>query len=749
MTTPQTISEALGGVRAGAGFLCRCPAHDDQHRSLSVGPGKLQAIVLNCKAGCPQNNVIAALKQMKLWVSSNGNGSSECRVINATSTEPEWAALMPVPDDAPPPPVTHPKHGPFTTRYTYRDADSNPILYIDRFDHPNGKKDFCPLTFATYLAERKWLRRIIQKPNPLYNLHLLSQSPSLPVLIVEGEKCADAANAIMDTHITVTWPGGSNNVHNVDLAPLAGRPVIIWPDNDQAGSGATRAIATLLKPIASSISIVQIPDGKPSHWDIADADPKEARALVAAAETPANNDEDTIDAAASELHFTDLGNSERLVMRYGDDLLYCYQTASWFIWNGRRWLPDDGAQVCVLMQKTVRSMWREISHVDDQDRRTKLAKHAHTSESRNKIEAAVTLARSMKPISIETFDRNEMELNCANGIVDMATGALSDHSRTALLTKFISTNYDPKATCPTWMQFLTRIMGGNFDLVNFLQRAIGYSLTGSTQEQCLFIMHGSGQNGKSTFLQTLKLVFGDYARQADAATFMASKFESRGPRPDLVALRGARFVPAVEVEEGQRFAESLVKTLTGQDTISTRDLYGKQFEFVPQFKLWIAANHKPVIRGQDSGIWRRIRLIPFNVQIPPEERDVNLLGKLLAEAPGVLAWAIRGAVLWQQQGLGVPPEVEEATSSYRNECDRLASFLSDYCVHLPNATVRAQELYKAYQQWCEAVGERCESNNIFGRRLIERGIESERKKTGIYYIGIGLRADDSDDHLPD
>jgi putative DNA primase/helicase len=328
-----------------------------------------------------------------------------------------------------------------------------------------------------------------------------------------------------------------------------------------------------------------------------------------------------------------------------------------------------------------------------------------------------------------------------NGTLDLRTGQMRQHDRADLLTKEAPVIYDPSATCPTWEAFLTRVMGGDAELIGFLQRAIGYSLTGDTREQVIFLLYGTGANGKSTFLETIRTLLGDdYARQVRTETLTDSN-RGTGPTEDLARLKGARFVSARETEEGKRLAEALIKELSGGDTLTARFLYSESFEYRPAFKLFLGANHKPVIRGTDYAIWRRIRLVPFAVTIPPEEQDQNLGAKLAAELPGILTWAVRGCLSWQKNGLGTPAAVTAATAAYRMESDVLSAFLAECCVTNPKGEVQAGPLYTAYKSWCEDNGEKWMTGQMFGRRLTDRGFDKYADRTRhTFYLGLTLPA---------
>lgn len=446
-----------------------------------------------------------------------------------------------------------------------------------------------------------------------------------------------------------------------------------------------------------------------------------------------------IDVLPSVAEFTDLGNSRRLAIKYSDRLRYV-GAWGWLVWDGMRWARDETGEVVRLAREIVRGIFSEAQYAVNDDTAAKVGKWAVASQNRSRIEAMIILAQSEPEFAVRPgdFDRNSMLLNVANGIIDLRTGELRPHNAGDLITKIAPMKYDPNAECPTWQAFLDRIFDGNTSLIDFLQRAAGYSLTGDTGEQCLFLCYGTGANGKSTFLETLRAVLGDYAQVAEFSSFLDRRGDTI--RNDIARMAGARCVTAVEAGEGKRLAEVLVKTLTGGDTITARFLHREHFEFRPQFKAWLAANHKPVIRGTDWAIWRRIRLVPFTVTIPEAERDPHMADKLRAELPGILAWAVRGVLEWQRSGLQTPDEVTAATAAYRTEQDVIAAFIDQCCVtDNPNAEAKASDLYAAYKTWAEAGNEYIENQRAFGLRLTERGFERRRGTSNTHmWRGIGL-----------
>ncbi len=434
---------------------------------------------------------------------------------------------------------------------------------------------------------------------------------------------------------------------------------------------------------------------------------------------------------------TDLGNAERFAAFAGDRFRYVHAWSSWLFFDGKRWVKDADGGVVRWCRDMLRAMAAEARAIEVPEERGPLVKHALDSESSARVNAMAQLAQALLPISNDALDRFPDLFNCANGTLDLHSGELRDHDRSDFITRVATVAYTPEAACPLWEAFLLRCMGGDAELVRFLQRAVGYSLTGHTSEQTLFMLYGTGANGKSTFLETIRALLGDYATQADFTTFL--KRDGEGVRNDLARLVSTRFVSAVEADAGAPLAESLVKQVTGGDIITARFLFREFFEFRPSFKLWLAANHKPTVRGSDHGIWRRIRLVPFTVTIPKKERDPHLLDKLGQELPGILAWAVRGAMEWKRGGLGAPVAVEAATARYQAEMDAFGGFLADCCVEGEGERATARDLYEAYLHWCETNGERARSKKALSMGLRERGYRSVRTSRARGWEGLRLR----------
>lgn len=435
---------------------------------------------------------------------------------------------------------------------------------------------------------------------------------------------------------------------------------------------------------------------------------------------------------------TELGNARRLVTLHGDSLRYCHPWSKWLIWDGDRWRLDEAGSVFQFARDVVRELHLEVEAVTDDAARKAARTWALGCEAEKRLNAMVSLCRHEVgiPILPGQLDSNPWLLNCPNGTLNLKTGALGPHVRDDLLMKRTGVAFQSDASCPLWVAFLHRIMAGDETLIGFLRRAAGYALTGSVSEHALFFLYGRGRNGKSTFLNTLLYVLGDYGITINA-DLLTSKNQDEHPT-GVADLHGRRFVSTIEVEDGRRMAESLVKTLTGGDRIRARRMRQDFYEFDPTHKLFLAANHKPTVRGTDEGIWRRIKLIPFKVQIPDSDVDKELGERLKSEGPGVLAWAVSGCLQWQEAGLQEPQAVTEATSEYRAEMDTLAAFLDERCTVDEATKVRAGDLYKSYVEWCRETGSYQLSMNKFGRLMTERGFEQVKVNSVVWRNGIGL-----------
>jgi P4 family phage/plasmid primase-like protien len=439
---------------------------------------------------------------------------------------------------------------------------------------------------------------------------------------------------------------------------------------------------------------------------------------------------------------TDTGNAELFAQLHGENVRFVPAWKSWLVWDGQRWRRDDLETVGTLAKDVARTRWEYVAkYGTDADDKMKLSKWANASESKRGRENTIALTQLEPgvPVSHEALDANAWLLNVANGTVDLRTGELRDHARGDHMTKLAPVAFDADAACPTWDRFLARVTGASSELAEFLARAVGYSLTGDVGEQVLFFLQGPGANGKSVFTLIVRELIGDYAKQAAPDLLLAKHGESHPT--EIADLHGARFALCQEVDQGRRWAEATLKQLTGGDRVKARRMREDFWEFEPTHKLWVCANHKPQVRGADEGIWRRIKLVPFEVTIPPAERDPKLVEKLRAELPGILAWAVRGCLAWQRDGLGVPKQIADATEAYRKEEDRVGAFIDECCEEGGAFDVSKKDIFAAYQRWALASGEEAVTKREFGDRVASRGgvIDGKTGKKGHIWKGLRLR----------
>jgi putative DNA primase/helicase len=437
--------------------------------------------------------------------------------------------------------------------------------------------------------------------------------------------------------------------------------------------------------------------------------------------------------ARPEFRLTDLGNAERLVHEHGHDLRFA-AGLGWFAWDGRRWKRDRDGEVIRRAKRMVRSMYSQASELDDSDQRERLGKWASQSENEARLRAAVNLAETELPVIVEAgqLDADPWLFNCANGTIDLQTGELREHRRDDLLSRISSVVYNPEARSDLWEASLERATHDKEGLAEFLQRAVGYSATGYTREDKLFFAHGPTATGKSSLLEAIKAALGEYAATADFETFL-KRHGDAGIRNDIARLAGARFVVSIEVDEGKALAEGLVKMLTGGDTVAARFLYKETFEFLPVFKLWLAANTRPKASADDGALWRRILLVPFTEVIPEAERDerVRITLRTSPEVQtAILAWAVRGCLAWRETGLRPPPCVLNYTAEYRAENDPLRDWLTDNCQLDPEAWTSNTELRQSYEAWCEANGEKPLDPKRFAAALTAKGC-TRTKQSGV------------------
>ncbi len=703
----------------------RCPAHEDGRRSLSVGTGEDGRILLHCHAGCETSAIVAALGvamsdlMPERPAQSSGNG-----------------------------------RGRIVATYDYRDEAGALVSQAIRFE-PKGfsqRHRASPGCHPDKNPDREgWCWSIKGLPRVVYRLPEVRAAieAGRDIFVVEGEKDSDNLGELGLVATCNAMGAGKWQSEHTDCLSGAAH-VYVVPDKDEPGRKHAAAVAASLHAAGISVAIVELPGpGKDaSDWITAGGTRAELERLAAAAPEWASRSADAPhsaadlepDAAVVGEGVTESTLAERLIASYGSDLLFCGPWRKWLIYRGGRW--EECPTPAPVQQRTIRLIREARAQAARGGGAEAQAavKALFAAEKRSVRDSIVALAAHEAAVQAAPgeFDSDPFLLNARNGTVDLRAGRLRTHERSDRLTKMAPVTYDATASAPTWIAFLERIFGGRREMLDFIQRAIGYSLTGATGEQCLFICWGAGANGKSTLLEALRFVLGDYARAAPLDLFVASKGD-RHPT-ELATLAGVRFAPCVETREGARLNETLLKQLTGSDTVQARRMREDFWEFQPVAKLWLGTNHRPTIRGTDTAIWRRVRLIPFTVTIPPEERDRELPAKLRAEAPGILRWAIEGCLTWQREGLRPPADVTCATDAYRQDEDRLGAFIAECCKTGSGFVAKSADLFAAYARWAEDRREFVGTAKAFALALEERGFAAGtlgHAKTSIRN-GIGL-----------
>lgn len=705
------------------GFKACCPAHEDRSPSLSLwldGEGRIK---LKCHAGCEKDAILAALG---LSWKDLAPPQQDRPGFDTLADAIAWKSR---------------KCGATCVRHwTYC-----PIFAVARFDLPNGKKEFSPI----HQNGAGWKFGDPKGLLPLY--HTEAIEPCETVYVVEGEKLVHLAAGIWLN--AVTSAHGSKSAAKSDWRPLAGATVVIIPDCDDPGRKYAQDVAAILDkldPRPTSIKVIDLAlpeEGDDlEQWLAAVPDswgPQECRAelerLAAAAKEWAPEAASKEPEKSARYHKTDVGNGQRFADQHRHEARYVHAWGKWLAWDGTHWEIDGSGEIEKMAKATARAIPTE-SQDDDLDERKAAAAWAFKSESRARIEAALAMAQSEPGVhaAVEDLDADPWLLCCPNGTVDLRTGKIREHARADLITRQCPTKFDADAQAPLWMETLERFLPDP-EVRGFFRRWAGYALTGVIREHMLLVAWGAGQNGKSTILGALMHTLGSaFAAKAPSGLLVASRHEEH---PTVIAdLFGRRLVVANETSMSARLAEERVKELTGGDRLRARRLYEDYWEFSPTAKFVIATNHKPTIRGTDKGIWRRIKLVPFEVVIDDALIDTDMPLRLESEASGILAWAVRGCLEWQRDGLGEPAAVMAATADYREEQDSLGQFVKELVAEMPGAKLKASRLYAAYVAWAEAAKEFVLSQTAFGRAIVARGFEREPGRC-IFYRGITLRED--------
>jgi putative DNA primase/helicase len=442
----------------------------------------------------------------------------------------------------------------------------------------------------------------------------------------------------------------------------------------------------------------------------------------------------------------DHGNAQRVAAIYGPSMRYCHAFKKWLLWDGWRWRVDETEQARRWARLVmVKFLAQAVSFGNPDDYRSeasRLRDFASSSINARGITDMLITLRSDPEIVIEPgeLDTHPYLLNCLNGTVDLRTGGLGPHNPEHYITKLVHHHYRPEAKCQRWLRFISEVMSGNQELVSYLQKALGYSLTGCTIEKAVFVLFGDGNNGKTTLLSTIRTLIQEYATLVQVDSLMTRSEESNNVKADLADLRGARFAMTSESEQGQSLSPAKLKRITqGMGMIKSVRKYENPIEFPETHKLWLDTNQKPNIPdADDTATFNRLHPIPFTVIVPREKIDRDLPGKLLEEAEGILAWAVEGAMLWHRHGLDKPAVVKSATEQWREESDWAQTFIEERCVIGDNFSAGADELFQAYRGWASESGKKPCSRRAFAEKMKGKGFDKTHKEHGTLYLGIQI-----------
>lgn len=437
--------------------------------------------------------------------------------------------------------------------------------------------------------------------------------------------------------------------------------------------------------------------------------------------------------------YDDTGNADRFIDRYGHLYKHSYITNKFYIYDGQKWKVDDRGAIRKLIDEMIENIKNEkVLHSEDvteEEAREAFQKYYKKTRGTQSKKNIMNELMHRKTVTPDEFDNDDMLLNVANGYVDLTSRELYKHDINRMFSQIANTDYSEKMQPSVWLDFLNDIFAGDKEVIRYIQKALGYSLTGSTREQIMFILFGKGRNGKSIFVETIAEILGDYSNNMQAKSLMVQKNDN--VNTDIARLSKARFVTSSEPNEGFRFDEGLIKQLTGGDKVTARFLYAEEFEYTPKFKIWVSTNHKPIIRGTDDGIWRRLVLIPFDVQIPEEKVDKDLKYKLLREAPAILNWMAEGAYMWMREGLELPEKLKDAGQTYRTEMDVVEQFIQEKCKRAEDVRETGKALYEEYKKWADENNEYKMDKNKFGKKLKEK-FRSKKMNNGVNYLGVEL-----------
>jgi putative DNA primase/helicase len=704
------LSKFEGVRQTGDNYQAKCPAHDDSTASLSIRQASSGAFLFKCFAGCSFKAIIDA--------------------IGLTAGH-----------------VTAPKHVTPLPRqiasYDYRDLTGRVIYRAVRYE-PKDFKQCQPNGAGGWIWNMRGVQRVPYRLNELKGHQT--------IYIAEGEKDVDNLWARgLPATTNIGGAGKWKDEDTIQLRDLGIRKCVLLPDNDAPGKKHMAAVAQSLKRADIAIVTIELlglaAKEDVSDWFARGKTAADLEAIVKSTPFIVPKNPSTIPSTEPDPEHdprrwnqTDLGAAEAFAHRHGDDIRFDYQQERWLLWDQHYWRSDADSAIYRLAHRHVRQWQIDCATlVPDKDERKQWNEYLMRLEKRSGLENFIAISKTLKPVADdgERWDFNPMIFAVPNGVIDLRSGDLRPGRRDDRLTFQSSTLYDADKTCPRWEQFLQEIFDGNNEIIGYIQRALGYSLTGDMSEQCFFMCVGHGSNGKSTFLATLEAVWGKYSYTTDIKTFTTNN-QSADQGFDLAELAHRRLILASETKANSHLNEQALKNFTGGEKINAQRKYGHPFEYSPTGKIWIGVNHQPRVKDDSFGFWRRVRIVPFERTFAGSAVNARLRDELIAEAPGILNWAIVGCLAWQRDGLVPPASVFTATDAYRDAEDPLAEFLAEATEADSDAQTPAIGLFRAYTQWAQDQGltERERLTKTSFGRLLSRRYDKKHTMYGWRYLGV-------------
>lgn len=702
LTFHEAVSVINGKPGSGGWYNGHCTSHSDSRPSLGIKERADGSFAVKCQSGCTRAEILAGFERQtgkKLITKTNK------RPVVTGLTLPQYAKMK--------------RLNPLflgivfqTTQRLYNGMPAVAFSYFDEAGNPTGTK----LRLSESSHDARWEN--YEKPS-LYGLDVLQREQSLDlsrIAIVEGESDVQ----------TLVYRG-------IPALGVSGKEGWKPEFANLTVLKNAKEILVVLEPNAEKFVeqvIESFPAGKAMPVVLPAKDPSELWINTTSAEFDAAwLKASTTDALDRSTPFTDTGNAERLVRMHGANFRWLTDEEEFRIWDGEVWRPNKSGDLLLPQTKEV------VRAIASDDWR-------NVSESAGKRKAMIQMTKGEDAVLAKSdlFDTHPMLLNLTNGTYNLETDEYADFRREDFLTKRARVAFDPFATCPKFDEFLKTTFDGDEETISYVLKALGYSLTGNIGESCFFICYGLGANGKTTLIETMMQILGsDFARPAKFTTFVVSKLHD--PKYELATFKGSRFVKAVEPSKAGHLDEEVLKQITGGDQIMARNIYHANICYYPEFKLWLAMNNKPTIIGTDEGIWRRVRLIPFNVRVP-EARKVKDFHKVLfaEEGPGILNRLLEGCQAWRTDGLTASTAIQKATQEFRAESNVVLRFLNAMCSTADrNAKIAAGALHAAYRAWAEKQNEFVLRGNEFADELAQMGLVKKRGETGFVWYGITLR----------